>query len=302
MAELNRLRAAELFRRPPDAHLDVDGGQIAYRRVGAGPDVLFVHGWPVGGATFRGLLPHLAQHVTCHVIDLLGAGQSRFDRSTRIDLQRHIVSVGQVLERLSLEDIALVGHDSGGLIARHAMAGDPRLRAMGLIATEQHQGLTMRFAQLLALAKLPGFAHALSWAGMRPRLRRSDLLLGGCFTDSSMLDGEFEEFFLAPLVEDAERRWAAGQLARRFERRYVAELKQVHARIEVPVKLVWGERDPFFPVSWAREMVETFPAASLHVVPSAKLFVHEEFPAEVAEALLPTLVAERSAMKRVASL
>ena len=27
--------------------------------VGSGPDVLFVHGWPVSGATFRLLLPHL---------------------------------------------------------------------------------------------------------------------------------------------------------------------------------------------------------------------------------------------------
>jgi hypothetical protein len=35
--------AAQLFREPPLRHLDVGKGEVAYRRVGTGPDVLFVH-------------------------------------------------------------------------------------------------------------------------------------------------------------------------------------------------------------------------------------------------------------------
>ncbi len=70
----------------------------------------------------------------------------------------------------------------------------------------------------------------------------------------------------------------------------MAELGAVHRRIAVPVQLVWGEQDVFFPVAWAREMVATFPDARLAVVPGAGLFAHEERPVEVAEALLPVLV------------
>ena len=100
---------------------------------------------------------------------------------------------------------------------------------------------------------------------------------------------------LAPLRDVPLRRWAAGQLVRSFDESYVAALAEVHAQIDAPVQLVWGEDDPFFPVAWAREMVETFPNARLHVVPDAKLFVHEERPAQVAEAILPTLLAGSSA-------
>ena len=75
---MTEAEATDLFRRPPALHLDVGVGEFAYRRVGAGPDVLFVHGWPVCGATFRHLLPHLAAHLTCHLIDLPGAGDSRY--------------------------------------------------------------------------------------------------------------------------------------------------------------------------------------------------------------------------------
>ncbi len=55
------------------------------------------------------------------------------------------------------------------------------------------------------------------------------------------------------------------------------------------MQLVWGEQDPFFPVTWAEEMVGTFADARLTVVPGARVFSHEEKPAAVASALLPVL-------------
>ena len=285
--------AADLFRAPPDRFLDVGEGEAAHRRVGTGPDVLFVHGWPVSGATFRTLLPHLVDHVTCHVIDLPGAGSSRFGVGTRLSVQQHIGSVRRVVDLLSLDAYAVVGHDSGGMIARHAVVGDPRLRAMGLVNTEQPQGLNLRFRSLLAAARLPGFGSALGWVAVRPRLRRNPLVLGGAFVDSSLLGGEFEEFFLRPLHEDPARRAAAARLVRSFDVGHVGALAAVHRRIDVPVHLVWGAEDPFFPVERARAMVDTFPDARLTVVEGAGLFAHEERPRAVAEALLATLTGAR---------
>jgi pimeloyl-ACP methyl ester carboxylesterase len=256
--------------------------------------VLFVHGWPVSGATFRALLPHLADRVTCHVIDLPGAGSSRFTADTEITVDQHIATVRRVLDALGLDDVAVVGHDSGGLIARHALAGDPRVRAGGLIDTEQPQGLTWRFRQFLAARHLPGFGPALGWLLGARRVRRSPLVLGGAFTDRSLLDGEFDELFLRPIHEDPSRRAAALRLLDSFDERYVRELRSLHARIEVPVQLVWGEHDPFFPAAWAEAMVDTFPDAQEEVIAGTRLFCHEERPAEVAGALLPTLVGARA--------
>ncbi len=114
-------------------------------------------------------------------------------------------------------------------------------------------------------------------------------MFGGAFADASLLDGEFDELFLQPLHTSPEMRDAAARLLRSFDGRYVHELADLHARMDVPVHLVWGDQDPFFPVAWAREMVGTFPNARLTVVKDAGLFAHEERPAEVAGALLPTL-------------
>ncbi len=292
MSTLTPTAATALFRADPDRFLDVGAGEVAYRRVGSGPDVLFVHGWPVSGATFRRLLPHLVDHVTCHVIDLPGAGSSRFTDDTPLSVEQHITSVRRVLDLLELDQVAVVGHDSGGMIARHAVAGDPRLAAMGLINTEQPQGLSWRFKLFLAARGLPGFGAGLGWVAMRPRLRRNPLVLGDAFADSSLLDGEFEEFFLKPLHDIPERQRAAIRVLRSFDVHHVHDLAEVHQRISVPVQLVWGDQDPFFPLGWAEEMVGTFPDARLEVIKGAGLFSHEERPAEVARALLPVLRGE----------
>lgn len=285
--------AADVFRRKPDRYLDVGAGEVAYRRVGDGPDVLFVHGWPVSGATFRMLLPHLADHVTCHLVDLPGAGSSRFTADTPLSIENHIHSLRRSLDLLELDDVAVVGHDSGGMIARHAVAGDPRLRALGLIDTEQSTGLSWKFKSFIAGRRVPGFGSALGWLAGQPRLRRSRFVLGDAFADRSLLDGEFDELFLQPLHRSSEHRDATMRLLRSFDYQHVRDLGALHKRIDVPVVLVWGEHDRFFPVEWARAMVSDFPHAALEVIADAGLFAHEERPAEVAQALLPTLTAPR---------
>lgn len=285
--------ATELFRAAPQRHLDVGAGEVAYRSVGTGPDVLFVHGWPVSGATFRLLLPHLVDHVTCHVIDLPSAGQSRFDATTPLSISQHITSVRRVVDLLELDRVAVVGHDSGGMIARHALAGDERLSAMGLIDTEQSTGLSLRFKMFLANRHVPGFGKVLGWLAGKPGLRRNGFVLGDAFVDRSLLDGEFDEFFLRPLATDPARLAATMKVLTTFETRYVHELGALHRRIDVPVQLVWGAEDKFFPLAWAEQMVGDFADAQLSVVPDAGLFSHEERPAEVATALLPVLTGTR---------
>lgn len=285
--------AADLFRAAPHRFLDVGAGEVAYRRIGTGPDVLFVHGWPVSGATFRTLLPYLADQVTCHVIDLPGAGSSRFDAATRLTIARHIESVRRVVDLLGLDAVAVVGHDSGGLIARYALAGDRRLRAMGLIDTETPGHVSWRFRSFLAIRHLPRIGSVLGWMVGQPSLRRNKLVLGDAFVDARLLDGEFDEFFLRPLYRSAAHSEAAERVLRSFGYHLIRDLGAAHRRITAPVQMVWGAGDRFFPLEHAKRMVASFPDARLAVIERAGLFAHEERPAEVAQALLPTLLGRR---------
>lgn len=56
----------------------------------------------------------------------------------------------------------------------------------------------------------------------------------------------------------------------------------LHRQLTLPTLFVWGASDPTFPESRARQMVAQFPnVAGFHAIAGAKLFVHEERPAEV---------------------
>ncbi len=290
MNQLTAFDAAELFRAEPLDYVSVSTGDVAYRRVGTGPDVLFVHGWPVSGATFRTLLPHLVDQVTCHVIDLPGTGSSRFRPDASFSIGSHIEAVRAVVDQQDLDDVAVVGHDSGGLIARHAMAGDGRLRAMGLIDTEQPQGLSWRFKSFLYGSKLPAFGAVFGRLAGSPTLRRNGLAFGKVFHDRDLLDGEFDEFFLQVLANDDRILAAATTMIRSFDTDYVDQLEALHHQIDIPTVLIWGEHDAFFPRHWAEEMVEQFEDARLEVIEAAGLFSHEERPEAVAEALLTVLL------------
>lgn len=291
MTGLTATEAADLFRRPPERHIETGGGAVAYYRVGSGPDAVFSHGWPVSAATWRTVLPLLAPHVTCHVIDHLGAGHSRFDRSTVISLESHEQALRDVVAALGLRDFAVVGHDSGGMIARYAFAGDARVRGWGLVATEQPPKAHWRFSSFLAVRHVPRFEKLVAKLFGMPRVRRNKFLGGDLFHDRDLLGGEFDEFFLRPLREDPERRWAAGEFGRNFEMSKFAGLTELHRKIEEPVSLVWGDKDPFFPVERTRAMIPEFAGpVSLEVVSNGKLFVHEEFPEPTARALLTTIV------------
>lgn len=293
MSTLTPTAASDLFRHEPHQFVDMGPGRgsVAVRTIGTGPDVLFVHGWPVHGATFRKLLPHLVDHLTCHVIDLPGAGSSRYDSTTQVSIANHIHSVKRCVELLGLDSVAVVGHDSGGMIARHAMVGHDALRSMGLIDTEQSGPMAPRFRSFIAVRRLPGFAPVFGWIAGKPRLRRTKFVLGDAFADRSMLDGEFDEFFLRPLHTSKTARSAAGRIFASFDLDHVRQLEAIHGRIDVPVQLVWGVEDKFLPIANARRMVRDFANAELTEIAHAGLFSHEERPVEVAAALLPTLTA-----------
>lgn len=290
MSTMSPNEAADIFRRPPDRHIDVGNGAVAYRRVGSGPDVIFSHGWPACGATFRGLLPHLAEHVTCHIVDLPGAGDSEFDRSITPSITTHADALRRIADELGLTSFGVVGHDSGGMIARFAFAGDERVHGWGLIATEQPPKAHWRFSSFLAIRHVPRFEKLLGVVANQQLLRRNKFVLGDLFDDNALLSGEFEEFVLRPLKDNPNRQWAAGEFGRNFDLDLFADLTECHRKITVPVQLVWGGSDPFFPLDRTRTMMREFGGpVELEVIEKGKLFVHEEFPTRTAEAILPTI-------------
>jgi haloalkane dehalogenase len=281
----------ERLREGPMRRITIGDDELAYWRFGRGPDLLLVHGWPLHAATFRALVPALAEHFTCHLFDLPGCGHTRSRTDGPLGFAEHTATLAALVDALALDRYALLAHDSGAVFARLLAAehGD-RVQAL-VIGNTEIPGHRPPVVELLcAMARMPGGAGLLRTMMRMRAFRRSRLGFRGCFTDPAFVDGEFAQWFVAPML--ASRTVTRGQLrlARGIDFRVIDGLVPVHRRIVAPVCMIWGERDPFFPLALARALPEQFGgAAELRVIPGAKLFAHEDHPAAFLAHALPFL-------------
>lgn len=284
------------FRGAPHAFLDVPPHRIAYRRFGRGPDVVFVHGWPLHSGTFRALVPLLADRFTCHLVDLPGSGRTESPVDAPVDFPSQAAVVRAAVDALGLSRYALVAHDSGGFIARlvAADAADDR-RVAGLVSgnTEIPGHTPAIIKTLLAAAHAPGGAEVVRLAMHARAVRRSSTGYGGCFADLDFLDGDFHELMVAPIL-DSRAAWARQvDILRTIDERIHARIREAHAKITAPVLFVWGDADPIFPLERARAMLGELASvpggARLEAIPGGKCFVHEERAAEFVAHAAPFL-------------
>jgi pimeloyl-ACP methyl ester carboxylesterase len=96
-------------------HAKVNGTSLHYVRVGHGPAVILLHGFPEDWAEYQAIMPRLAQRFTVVAVDLPGIGHSApanggYDAA---NLATHIHGLAQALR---LERPYLVGHDLGAIV------------------------------------------------------------------------------------------------------------------------------------------------------------------------------------------
>src|SRR5207249_2362614 len=96
--------------------------RIHYRRLGQGPGMVLLHGYPQTGHMWRKVMPALAERFTVLAPDLRGYGDS--DRpATGYDKRTMAADVADVVRTLGLGPVVLVGHDRGARVA-HRFALD----------------------------------------------------------------------------------------------------------------------------------------------------------------------------------
>jgi pimeloyl-ACP methyl ester carboxylesterase len=278
------------FESEPTSLIDVGHSHLAYYRMGRGPDVLLVHGWPLHSATFRNILPALSREFTCHLFDLPGAGQTRSDANAPIHLAGYLEAVRRAVDRLELSRYAIVAHDSGGAIARMLTAADRRVSGLVLGNTELPGHRSWRVDLYARAARMP-FGRALLRAVLgSPTLSRSSANFGACFAQADWCNGEFRDLFLEPGLASPERFALQLRFIQNLDWSAIDALEAAHARISAPVRLVWGASDPFFPIEKARSMMGQFAGpVDLRAIERGKLFAHEDCADEFVEHTLSFL-------------
>jgi pimeloyl-ACP methyl ester carboxylesterase len=98
----------------PVRRLKVLDSEMAYRTVGDGEPVLFIHGNPTSSYLWRNVMPYVAGERQAIAVDLIGMGDSGKPRIAYrfVDHMRYLEAF---VSALGLQRITLVGHDWGVL-------------------------------------------------------------------------------------------------------------------------------------------------------------------------------------------
>src|SRR6266542_953836 len=103
-----------------------DGVRIHYRRMGQGPGLVLLHGYPQSGHRWRKVMPSLAERFTVVAPDLRGYGDS--DRpATGYDQRSMAADIAEVIRAHGFSPVVLVGHDRGARVAHRLALDHPSL-------------------------------------------------------------------------------------------------------------------------------------------------------------------------------
>jgi pimeloyl-ACP methyl ester carboxylesterase len=93
-------------------------GRISYMEQGTGPVALFVHGVLLNGYLWRHQLAELSDIRRCIALDLLAHGDTEIAPDQDVSVTANANMLKEFLDALNIDQVDLVGNDSGGGIAQ----------------------------------------------------------------------------------------------------------------------------------------------------------------------------------------
>lgn len=267
----------------------VNNVSFGYRKIGEGQDLVFIHGFPTHGYTWRKLLPYLSKYFTCHILDMPGLGNSSWTRKSNLNIDIQAENVCQLLDILKVDQLNLIAHNSGGTIARIVAINQPsRIKNLILINTEipNHRPPFIELYQ--KVSRFPFSSKYFQIKLKQQRFIRSSMGFKYTYSDKSMFDNEDNLGpYLNPLTNSYKKIKGALKFLRGIDWKLIDGFEKTHSKIQANVLLIWGEDDKTFPIKLGQEMVNQFKThAKFKIIENASLLPHEEKPILVSQEVL----------------
>jgi haloalkane dehalogenase len=279
-------------------HLIPRGEGNAYARdyAGAGPAFVLMHGFPDNLHIWDDLIPYLvASGRRVVAFDFLGFGASDKPVGAAYSFKQQLADLEAVVEGLGLGKIVPVAHDSSGMASlNYALAHPEGVDSVIMLNSAYCEDATVLWPEMITLFATQSL-HELAMA-----IAQSPEQFGWLLTwqqrkfQDSLPSAQKPRFntFLGPLItENFTIQPGAGpafvQLAAQFFDEHARNAKHLPAlkALDVPVKLIWGQYDPYISVAVAERRQSQLKNASLAVVPAGHWLQVDE-PEQVAKAML----------------
>ncbi len=262
--------------------IDLPAGKIRYREAGEGKPVVFVHGYLVDGRLWDGVVDNLSDRCRCLAPDWpIGAQQVAMNPDADLSPYGIAAIIASFLDALDLEDVTIVGNDSGGAMSQVLVTRHPeRIGRLVLTNCDTHENFPPGiFKAMPPIAALPG--------GMA--------LLAAPFRIGALARGAFKPFSKNPIPAELVASWMEPGLHDRgvkhdvkkvttgMNKRYTLEAAEKLRSSDLPLLLTWAPGDKFFPIKYAQRLVADTPNARLVEIPDSATFVPLDQPQRLAD-------------------
>jgi pimeloyl-ACP methyl ester carboxylesterase len=276
--------------------VQLDAGPIRYRDTGSGRPIVFAHGLLVDGRLWRKVTPLLEDRFRCIVPDL-PLGSHREPMNPDADLTPPGVAriVADFMAALDLEDVTLVGNDTGGAICQLVATRHPeRLGRLVLTPCDAYENfLPPFFRPLQYAAKVPGLLTAVMQSTRIRAVQRSPLGFGLLISPDA-IDPEVLDAWVRPYLGNAGVRRDTIKFLKAISNRYTLEAAERLRDFDRPTLIAWAPEDRFFKFRYAERLAEAIPNARLVRIENSRTFVSEDQPERLAEEIA-SFVEETSA-------
>jgi pimeloyl-ACP methyl ester carboxylesterase len=262
------------------------GHRIAFRRRGAGPTLLLLHGFPTWSYDYAEVASDLARDHDVITLDFLGYGASDKPNSYQYSVAESADIVEDLAAHLGVKSTRLVIHDYGGIVGQELVDRANKgqldfaidsivMLNCGIVYSAYRPTRAQKLLIMPVVGKL--LASRVSAARIRSLL---DEVRGSKLTQT-----EFDDLWLGMSRENGEKLW-------HLLIKYNAERAIHHRRWETalanwdgPLYLVWGPDDPVSGRHVLEQAVKVLPHATVTELAGVGHYPQSEAPQAVAAAV-----------------
>jgi len=258
---------------------EVASGRIAYIERGQGPVALLVGGVPLNGYHWRHVIDRVQHRRRCVAIDLMGLGYTEIAPDQDVSVTANANMLKEFLDALGIDQVDLVGNDSGGGIAQIFAALHPeRVRTFTLTNCDTHDNWPPEaFKPFLAMAAAGGLRGTLEAMLADKNVYRSPNALGPAYEHPENVSDDSIERYLRPFIRSEQRLRDFERFLAAFDNAHTVNIESQLKMLQAPTLIVWGTDDIYFPTKWSQWLADTIPGTRRRVeFEGARIFFPEE--------------------------
>jgi len=269
----------------PIEHVEVRGSRLRYIKTGKGPTIVLLHTLRTQLDLFEKIVAELSKHLTVYALDYPGHGYSGIPKA-QYDAAFFTETIEGFLAKLDLREVTLAGVSIGGSVAL-IIAGQRNPRVARVIAINPYD-----YAKGRGIARSSLFGWFITHAARLPVIGETVMRLRNSFIMSAILRGGVADAHSIPsaLMKEMDRVGNRPGHYRAFLRllrnaaSWEAATKEYRG-IDVPVLLIWGDRD------WARPSEREhdralIPNAQMMTLARSSHFLPLDRPLELSDAIV----------------